>query len=199
MNRPGAFKAFSLVELLLVVAVIGVLLVLTVPSLSNVSRSMSLSRSGQSLADAIVLAQQQATTLNRRAFVRLIKLPDETGALAYRAVQPWIVKDDDGTQAPLSRVVSFPSGIVISDEATLSPLLQSPSGVGGTLSVSGKSRDYTAFTILANGALENAAAASSFLTIVHERDSAKSASSRPDNFFAVNVNPVTGEVSTYQP
>ncbi len=65
MNRTRSSRAFSLVELLLVMAIIGILLVLTVPSLTNVSRSMSLSRSGQSLADAIVLAQQQATTLNR--------------------------------------------------------------------------------------------------------------------------------------
>jgi len=199
MNRSASFRAFSLVELLLVVAIIGILLVLTVPSLTNVSRSMSLSRSGQSLSDAIVLAQQQATTLNRRASVRLIKLPDEKGTIAYRGVQPWIVKDDAGTLAPLSRVISFPSSIVITADQTLSPILQSPMSTNGTMPVSGKTCDYVSFTVLPNGGLENVTATNSFLTVVSENDSAKSASTRPANFFTVNINPVTGEVSTFQP
>lgn len=199
MKRSASSRAFSLVELLLVVAIIGILLVLTVPSLTNVSRSMSLSRSGQSLADAILLCQQQATTLNRRAFVRLIKLPDEAGTVACRGVQPWIVKDDAGTLVPLSRVISFPSGIVITVEPSLSPILQSPPATNGTMPVSGKTRDYVSFTVLANGGLENVTSTNSFLTLVHENYSAKSASARPVNFFTVNINPVTGEVSTFQP
>ncbi len=109
MNRSFLSKAFSMIELLVVMAVIGILLVLTVPSMTNISRSMSLSRAGQSLADAIFLAQQQAVTRNRRTYVRLIKLPDESGVVAIRAVQPWVVKDDTGTLIPLSRVISFPS------------------------------------------------------------------------------------------
>ncbi len=68
------------------------------------------------------------------------------------------------------------------------------------MSVAGKNREYVAFSFMANGSIENVSdPKNSCLTLVHENDSGKSDASSLANFFTVAINPVTGEVSTFQP
>lgn len=199
--KARRFRAFSLIELLVVVAIVGVLAALSIPAFNNVSQGSSLSRAGQDLADATILARQEAMTRNRKTYVRLVRLPDAMGgSVRYRGVQTWIVKDDAGTVSPLGRVVNFPQGIVLAEDASLSPLALAPAAETGSMTVAGAARDFSAFEVQADGSLNSAIPSQgSFLTLVQEKDVLNTASARPANFFSIFINPVTGEVSTFQP
>lgn len=189
---------FTLVELLLVIAIGAALLALAVPAFTDISRGIALTRAGQELSDMLVLGRQEALARNRKAMIRLIKLDGEAGGEnRYRAIQTWMVKDDDGATAPLTGVITFPTGIVLAETPGLSPLLQSPPASTGTMTVHGSQCSYASFAILANGSLESSISnQSSFLTLVQERDANLTV---PTTFFSVFINPVTGEVSSFRP
>jgi uncharacterized protein (TIGR02596 family) len=190
-------RAFSLVELLVVMAILAVLASLGMVAFQSTSQGNALARTGQDVADTIVMARQQAMARNRRVEIRFLKLPAPGGATAFRAVQAWSVRDDQGTLEPLTRVSLFPNGVMVAETAQLSPLLQSPPASQGRQTYGGQTRDYSAFTILANGALEGATSEeASFLTLINERHAAQS---EPANFSAIAVNPITGETTLFRP
>ena len=197
MEQAMNSRAFSLIELLVVMAIFAVLASLGMVAFQSTSQGTALARTGQDVADTIVLARQQAMARNRRVEIRFLKWPAAGGATAFRAVQAWSVRDDQGTLEPLTRVSLFPNGVIVADTVQLSPLLQSPPAAQGRQTYGGQERDYCAFTILASGALEGTTAEdASYLTLINERDAAQV---EPANFSAVAVNPITGETSLFRP
>ncbi len=195
-SRAG-LTAFSLVELILVVAVIAILMALGIPAFNSVNRGMALERAGQQVADAVLLARENAVTKNRKAELRFVKVPSNDGSFLLRGVQPWIVKDDAGTKVPLSRPLWLPETATISEKAELSPLL-STNVQSGTMQVSGQARGYIAVTYRADGSLDGSPSASStFLTVVPLQD--VNASTAPNNYRALSINPVTGKVRIFHP
>ncbi len=75
-------RAFSLVELLVVTAVIVVLMAVAVPALNSVLAGSGVSRAGQMISDAFVLARQEAVSKNRDVYVRFFKFTDGADATA---------------------------------------------------------------------------------------------------------------------
>lgn len=197
-------SAFSLVELLLVVAVIVILMALAVPAFTSIAASTALTRGGESVAEALMLASQEARTRNRNVEVRFIKSDGPSGEpVAYRMVQLWAPKSDRGQTEPLFRLAELPGGVVVSDADSLSPLLSSSPG---RMAVRGQTRDYAAVVFRPNGevfslrpgdVLESATSTQSMITVVSERDG--NARALPDNFFAIYVNPLTGAVRVFRP
>ncbi len=203
MHNSSTFSArprdsFSLVELLTVVAVMSMFVVVAAPAFTRIAQGQALAQAGQQFADSLSLGRDEALTRNHKVTVRLIKATSAGDAtMRYRAMQTWVVKDDSGTVAPLSKVTTLPDGIVFSETPTLVPLLQSSIAQTGTMTVSGKQAAYTSFSVTANGALDGTISSTdSFLTLVAVRD--VSAAS-PKNFFTVFINPVTGKISIYRP
>lgn len=182
-------RAYSLIELLVVVALAVVLMRLTVPALVAVSLGSAISRGGQALGDQIITARQEAVSKNRDLEVRLISLSEDTPPAAYHAIQIWSVEDPE----PVSRLVRLPDGALI--VSSLSPLLTADGLVSGTTNFSGLgSCDYAGFRIRANGALESAVNSSNNFLTVQRSDGALEA-----NFYALCVNPLTGHVRILRP
>lgn len=195
---PRLRRGFSLLELLVVIAILALLLGICIPAFTSISQGAALAQGGQKVADALVLGRQDALLKNRKVSVRLIKVADAVGGgKHYRAVQTWQIKDDAGTTVPLTKVSTFPNGIILTEKPELSPLLQSPPAQAGTMMVSGASCDYVSFALLANGSLDSSISnQAAFLTLVREKDADVSL---PANYLSICINPVTGEVTTFQP
>jgi len=75
MPAAGTFRnrGFTLVELLTVMAVMGILMVLTVPAVGPLIQSYNLNRAASLVTDEFTFARQSALTKNTDVEVRFIK------------------------------------------------------------------------------------------------------------------------------
>lgn len=106
---------FTLVELLVVVAIIGVLSTFAIGGLRSISRASALTTTAQRVADQINLARQIATARNLPVEVRVYNLPyfgtNGGGAWIDRGMQIYVVNGTNYEAA--SRRVLFPERVVI--------------------------------------------------------------------------------------
>lgn len=191
-TRP---PAFSLVELLVVMAVIVVLMAVAVPALNSVLAGSGVGRAGQMISDAFVLARQEAVSKNRDVYVRFLKFADGADATPrWRAVQIWS-KDPAPNGKALGKLMKFPEGVYISTGTTLSPLLENATDKGSQTLATYGTVDYAAFRFRATGQIDGSMAGSNWVTV----QSATDTSSPPQNYYTLQINPITGKVLTYRP
>jgi uncharacterized protein (TIGR02596 family) len=199
LNRPGAASGFTLIELMVVIAIMGVIFTLVVPVVSSILDSNSLTVAAQMAADQISLGRQIASARNRTVEVRIIMLPHPTGGGSdYSAIQLW-VNNAANTMQPATRLARFPQAIAFSQNANFSKLLSS--GSTGTITSAGSNEAYTSFQISpagvvsANGA--TLAMSDTYLAIVSSRFASNP--SLPPNYALVQINPNTGTPKVYRP
>src|SRR4051812_718815 len=121
--------AFTLIEMLVVITIIGLLIALTVPALTRTMEANRLTSAGEGFTNRISQAQQLAAARNKRMqvwFIRSVSTDSIDKTDAFRSYAICEVPAD-GTQA---KIIAGPfpveTGIVIADTAGLSPLLASP-------------------------------------------------------------------------
>lgn len=197
MKSRHPSRAFTLVELLAVVAILGVLMTLALPTLSSLLDSSNLARGGQVIADQINLARQIASARNTAVEVRLFKLPSQDTE-GYGAVQLWS-GDATGNPRPASRLATLPEGIVVSPVTAVSqafakmPSSTMPAGTGALADAS-----YRFFQVRPSGVVTPVMdMADSYLTVVLARSATNSA--LPKNYVTIQINPLTATPLVYQP
>ncbi|GAT32295.1 Verru_Chthon cassette protein D [Terrimicrobium sacchariphilum] len=212
--RLPSRRAFSLVELLVVICIIIVLAVLTVPAFSNISRGSNLTTGGTRLVDQLELARQAAMTRNCPVEFRIYQLPKAgdppNGSPAvYRAFQVFSL-DADGTQTnALTRVTMLPDNVYIVPGVAVSSLLDTQQGTSPSLVTApakplgdypAGSYRYVAFRFKPNGGTDlNAAPAKSWHLSLALTGDAMGSLGVPDNFFTVQLNALTGRTRLFRP
>lgn len=183
-------QAFSLVELLVVMAVIGLLAVVVVPSAGSIMRGSQLTSAGQTFYDQCVLARQTAISRNHTVEVRFYQDGSAACGLASYLVQ------DDATRLPLSRLQWLPTSIrLASSLTTLSTNIFSSTG---NTNLPGRGpASYFAFSFRADGSLSSSMFSTNqpLLTLINQG----AAESSPPNFFTLQFDPVTGRAAVYRP
>lgn len=186
--------AFSLVELLVVIVILGVLTSLAIPAFQSISRGRNVAEAGQLLTDRLAQARQYAALKNREVEVRFIELK-ENGVSSYRAIQLWMADASGSSPSMIGRVDKLPVGTIISSRAELSPLLTADPSIRGSMNVSGYGNcAYSGIRIDSAGSLGGSITTNDFLTIHAEQDQTVP----PLNYFTLRVNPVTGRVTEYR-
>ena len=189
-----ALHGFSLLELLIVVAIMITLMSLATPALTSLLESGNLARGGQALADEINLARQLAASQNRVVELRIIKNDTPPG---YGLLQIW-GNDASGTNVPLGRVMKLPQNIVIAENTTLSAALdKTPTATMPTnTSMAGKA--YAYLRIRPSGAVDPSLTMSNFFfAVVSSRFGTDS--TLPPNYVTIQINPLTGTPLVYRP
>lgn len=221
-------RAFTLIEMLVVVAIIVLLLVFSQPALSRTLMSSKLSGAGQSLMGAISEAQQLAFANNVPVDIRFFKVPDGFGENeAYRSYQIFkITQVFEGTGAsavvkeelvPHGNLVNLPENILIVDSEELSPALSgeglpdvrenSSTGYSGV-----EDATFNAWRFMPDGTCRKVGKSQnnmatltyqtlteSFLTITSDAGQEITVANLPKNFFTIQVDPFTGKARNYKP
>src|SRR5215469_18759768 len=122
-------RGFTLVEMLVAIAILAVLLALAAPSFTNSSLPSKLRSTANSLVGAAQLARSEA--IKRDAVVTLCVSADGATCGAGNWSQGWIVTTGGGT-IPLQSVQSAPTGFRVTPAGGAVALTFQPSGVGAT-------------------------------------------------------------------
>jgi uncharacterized protein (TIGR02596 family) len=205
--------AFTLIEMLVVITIIGLLIALTVPALTRTMEANRLTSAGEGFTNRISQAQQLAAARNKRMqvwFIRSVSTDSIDKTDAFRSYAICEVPAD-GTQA---KIIAGPfpveTGIVIADTAGLSPLLASPAiPVPPQMSPASNAR-ASVLELAPDGGMKKMRAGASglvaedtplancFLTFVKDIPAEISASV-PKNFYTVQIDPYTSRARTFRP
>jgi uncharacterized protein (TIGR02596 family) len=196
-------RAFSLLEMLAVMAVCGVLVALSAPAFTSSLRAGHLNTAGRQIIDQLNFARQTALTRNLPVEVRFYKLPAHGAGAAsapdvYRGMQCFISKG--GTATPLGRPVFFSAPVISSAHPAESPLLgdgltREIAAPSEALASYGHNYRYRSFSYRPGGS-PSLPQTDIFLTLVLEggRPLAEGA-----NYFSVQIDPVTGRPRELRP
>jgi uncharacterized protein (TIGR02596 family) len=203
-QAQGSLSAFSLIELLVVVAIIAVLLTLTSSGLGNLTSSLRIAQATEGVIGQFHLAKQRAMARNVNVEARIYQLPASGISLqAFRSV--WLVEVDESrsNSTPLLRPFHLPDGVVFGENVALSSLMDLPLTNDANLTFPGygNSLQYRAIRFYPNGstALTNADGGA-FLTCYSARtDADLSLASAPNNYATIQIVPQTGAVRVYRP
>jgi len=186
---------FSLIELLVVVAIVVILAAVTVPATSSALRGASLNQAGQLVSDQLSVARQEAVSKSQDVEVRFYRMTNGlvSGWKGLRIVR--IEQTPTGPVTnPVGRFVSLPDSVMISESSSLSPLMMNATAQSENMGSRGQ-LSYRAFRFRPNGGLEVGVGSNNFVTLVNMQDIGAS----PANFYTIQINPLSGKATVYRP
>ena len=211
MIPPRRCTAFSLVELLVVLAITAILAALTIPQISSTMQAYSLTSTGQAAINQLVLARQNALSGSHAVQVRFYYLPENnatspsTAPLAvYRGMQSFTESNPSTsgvTLTALTKPFFFTAPVIIANSTTVSPLtsttLQTPVATDPPLPGYLMNYKYLAFRFRPDGSTDLQAGSNS-ITLVLENQPVV-ANGLPKNFQTLQIDPIMGGVRGFRP
>jgi uncharacterized protein (TIGR02596 family) len=214
-------SGFSLVELLVVCAILAVVAGFTVPAASTALRGSQLTQGSQLLSDQIALARQTALTKNAAIEFRIYKFgdpeipgenPTDPSKGKYRAFQTFEILDSGGA-VPLGKIQRLPNTIIFNETdlssliknatATAAPLTGKPSDDVTAPSLAGaveRNYEWVSFRFLPNGGTNLDPNKIWFMTLHGSNTNPTTTTSAASlNFFTVQIDPVSGTTKSYRP
>ena len=200
-------RGFTLIEILVVLAIIAVIVTFTVPNLEPVLKGSKLKQAADDLERALANAQQVALTQNHPVEVRFFRYndPDSPGSeeyfRSYQAVQV-ITSAQDHTQVieekAVTQVESFQVPFVLLAEGQYSTLINSDALEQGSADIPrADNAEYVAFEFRPNGATNLATVDMPHWTLTIVRDSDKAPV--VGEFVTLTVDAYNGQVRQFHP
>lgn len=197
------FRAFSLIELLVVMALLGILMVLTLPAVTSIQKSNSLTKAGSDIASVLKLARTYAMANNISVWVGFFNSPEgvNIGVISSR------VAGGGPAASQIARVVLHPNVRIVelpSDERR--------PDADARLSVIGKSEGLPEFALGSNifeyvlqftsrgeaKARQNSLSKRIEIALQHSVDGEVPASMK-ENYCAVQIGALSGNIGVYRP
>lgn len=197
LRRPWAF---SLIELLVVVAITGLLGSLALIAFNNSVRATTLSSTAQTATEAIDLARATAAARNLPVEVRFYQIPDANGGeVAFRALQIFLWDRDAPT--PMIKPIIFPQSIALSKDPSRSSFLTlvgDDSHSGSASFLQHTNANYVSFRFRGDGMTDLDAARQWHFTLLSVQDQ-PGGGAETKNYATVSVHALSGQTSIFQP
>lgn len=198
-------KAFTLVELLVVVVIISLLMGLVVPVMNGISQANQISLGIQTVVDTLSLARQSALAQNRVVEVRFYKFKSEERMAAedeVAALQIFVYDETNTIATPAGEVKYLPHGAVISSDSNLSSLIASSQQKSWSTQdpqlplPQGVENSYVAYRLrFRPDGSTDLGAGEWFLTVHGTNDTG----SPPPNHAVIQIDPYNGSLRLYRP
>jgi uncharacterized protein (TIGR02596 family) len=207
----------SLIELLTVMAIMGVIVALTTASYRSLSDSVEITNGTQQVVDALALARQIATSKNEYVQVRFyapktgtdIRLGQYTAVGVFRANAPLYGNANDyktwETEGRFRKAVAtsrIAGNCIVLNHATYSPLFASLTNLGhsGTEKFAdGIDYDWVGFYYKPDGSTDLTADAASNSLSLCSLKSFRALNTLPPNYTTLTIDPVIGRCQMIRP
>lgn len=194
-SRPSGF---SLVELLVVIAVISLLAMLMVPAFNSINRGRFLEQAGAEVINSLAQARQHAMTMGVRTRWDLIDI-GAGGGTNFRIHR--VMAFSGGQWEPVTRFSALPNTVELDSRSSRTSLITNAVSDPSAFTYngenfSGRSRVSVDFHPDGMTTITSAVPPAPFLTF---RPSGSDAGSDSANWFSVVINPVTGRAEGYRP
>ena len=185
-TRPRRRAGFSLIELLVVVAILGLMVTLLVPALGSIVSGWNLELGGSQVVDSLSLARQIAMSRGRRV---VWEMDAGTNGL-YR-----IMEFKGGTWQPASRIQTLPENIrpdsSISNSTLFSDAKKDLPCTNNFSNSTASVTDVISITFRPDGTTLLSPSGTNSLRLKHTQAT--------NNWFIITVNGVTGKTQVYRP
>ncbi len=209
-SRPSVSRSgFTLLELLVVVAIMGIVAAFATPSVVAILRGANITQGGRLIEGQLQAARQQALAANRTVEVRFYTFQNvgmAQSASFFQGIQSFVVAS--GSSTPLDKPYYVPSGIIMdsgSGSPTLSSLLSGSSQLGSTTGVllgaasnGGQNYSYCSFQFRPDGSTSLSQTSPWFVTL-HNATDGDNLSAAPANFYTIQIDPAYGHIHDFQP
>ena len=222
---PAVHSAFTLIELVVVIAIIAIIASFTVPAVTGILRGSAITQASQTLIDQISLARQFALSRNRAMEVRFYQYadPEAPGETVgsplsgqWRGIQLFEVLES-GVAVPIDKPQRLPISVIMNPGTTSSTTLSSlitcagtgtPTITKGQSSTAnpelprgvGKNYNYVAFRFQHDGSTNlSAAQAGGWFVTIHNMTPPVTGTTPPPNFFTLQIDPVNGAIKGFRP
>lgn len=199
----AAAPAFTLIELMVVVAIVGLMLALATPGISQALAANRLTAAGEGLLFKVSLAQQLAVTENRPVELRFYTYTSD-GVDGFHAYQMYYQNQSGGVSSAIENPSYLGEGSVVLATGSLSPLLaalnQGAKTVAQEEPFKSRMASYQSIVFYPNGSTSiNLPLRQSYLTLLQPADLGGGGGSTPDNYYTLQIDPVTGRGRSYRP
>ncbi len=226
LTRSAARRAFTLIEILVVLAIISVIMFFSVPNMGEIIQGSKLTQAGDQLKYDLGLAQQTAVKENLTVEVRFYQFrqPDQSDDEArntYAAYQMFTLIPDstkpsdpkaERILAPIGKIKKLPIGVVIPASELWSSLVANARIANGTEEIFGliptekrTVATYRSFQINPDGStnLDTSGVEHWYVTLIDSTEITRSGgnldSLAPDNYICIQVDPFNGGTRWFQP
>ena len=199
--------SFTLVELLVVLAIIALLSALALPAIRSALESDGLSAGAQEVADQVSLARQLSSSRNVTVEMRVFKMYGTNGSYTggnylngYTAIQSGTYTST-GTWQATTRLLRLPQNIAIAENANVSAAFSSFSAPF-TNALAGESYNalYYPFEFRPSGIVTPVATMTNYcLTVLPTRYAQQTTITGIKNYAVVQINPTTGTPLIFRP
>lgn len=219
-SSPSQQRAsgFTLVEMLVVVGIIALIVAAMAPMVFGSLAASRLTAAGEVMAAQISFARQRAASANEEIEVRFYSYDDPEAAGTqinvnamgiYKTTLEATGGITEPKPIPISEMYYLPTGVVVSVSQTMSRLLsRARSETDTERHILKAPATFRAFRFLPDGSTnilqvlnaeegETQFYAQSYISLVEDRFA--DSSEVPKNFFAIQIDPSTGRVTTYRP
>lgn len=208
-SAASAPRGFTLLELLMVIAILALAMALIVPAIEPLFRSSGLSQAADQVTSTLSLARQTAIVRNRPVEVRLYRYADagEQPPGRFHGLQAFVIESNPDIKiaTALGRKQTLPATVCISAAEELSSLMNPSlaSQVSGNdlmQRIPTIDLNYTAvcFRFLPDGSTNLPSTSKAFLTLVSSAVPDTS-TTPPPNFATLLIQPSNGKVKLLRP
>ena len=204
MSRRTAVHAFTLVEMVTVVAVVTMMFSVAAPYTMGVLRSASLTSAGDTLMQKISQAQQRATTENRPVGLDFFYY-NKDEIKGCHAIQLISYNPANNQTTALEPAVYWSEGRSVLVEGAISPMfstnvMATSTGPATQEPFKGLDATYKRVLFYPNGSTSlRVPLRLAYVTLISIQNYQKDMEDPPPNYYTVQIDPVTGRGHSYRP